>query len=167
MLKMLAGLSMMALAAPAFGQKVYDANNTVIGPLVGTAGSGFSRAGPGLAILQLNGANHLLLVSALGVQRGFREIYWELMNCQGRAFLSYGASDILPLAHFDGQTIWAVDTRFPGTYPVKSHRPGPMACAAPPGASCPCLNFTPAATVQDIAPAVPTTVRFIGPISVR
>src|ERR1700759_2707122 len=110
MLKILAGVSVIALVAPTFAQKVYDNNNTVIGPLVSTAGPVVSGPGPGLAMTQLNGAYHFLLVSALGVHGGNRPMYYQLANCQGTPFLSYNPSyDILPLAYFDSQTIWAID----------------------------------------------------------
>jgi hypothetical protein len=133
MLKILAGVSVIALVAPTFAQKVYDNNNTVIGPLVSTAGPVVSGPGPGLAITQLNA------------------------NCQGTPFLSYNPSyDILPLAYFDSQTIWAIDVSQVGIYSMKSAKLNQT-----------CHTYPSASTVQNVAPAVSTTVRFSGPISVR
>ena len=50
MLKILVGVSMIALAVPAFAQKVYDNNNTLIGPLVITGGPVVSGPGPERAL---------------------------------------------------------------------------------------------------------------------
>jgi hypothetical protein len=155
MLKILAGVSMIALVAPAFSQKVYDNNNAMIGPLVSTAGPVVSGPGLGLAITKLNGEYHFLLVSALGVHSGNRIMYYQPVNCQGSPFLSYNPSnDILPLAFFDSQTIWAIDARQAGNYSMKSAKVNQT-----------CHTFS--STILNIAPAVPTTVRFLGPLSVR
>jgi hypothetical protein len=152
MLKLLAWISLIALAAPAFAQNVYDSNNRLVGPLAGTINNT-----TGLAVTKLNTEYHFLPVAAQDVFSDNRPRHYQIAGCQGQFFLSYNpANDILPLAFFDQQTIWAIDTRHAGNLSMKSYKSGQW-----------CFNYPPATTVYNIAPAVYTPVRFRAPLSVR
>jgi hypothetical protein len=56
MLKLLAGISMIALAVPAVAQNIYDSNNTMVGPLVSLVNT------TGTAVTKLNNELHFLSV---------------------------------------------------------------------------------------------------------
>jgi hypothetical protein len=153
MLKLLAGISMIALAVPAVAQNIYDSNNTLVGPLASTINT------TGIAITKLNNELHFLLVAAQGVVFGSnRTMYYQIANCQGNPFfLSYNPSnELLPFAFFDRQTIWAIDTRHAGNYSMKSYMTNQF-----------CFNYGTAPIIHNIAPAVYTPVTFSAPLSVR
>jgi hypothetical protein len=112
----------------------------------------------GLVVTKLNGNYHFLMVAASGVvNRDLqRPLFFEHSGCQGRPYLPYDPSThILPLALFDGRTLWAIDTRGAGNYTMQSWR-----------TSRGCINIGQLSNVA-AAPAVSTTMMFSGPLSLR
>ena len=152
MLKLMAVVSIMLSAASAFAQNVYDSTNTMVGPLVGTWGA----SSAGLVVTKLNSNYHFLMVAALGVISRNQPIFDELSGCLGRPYLPYNPStEILPLALFDGHTLWAIDTHGAGNYSLKS-------CRTNQG----CVTYGHLISLA-AAPAVSTTMMFSGPLTLR
>jgi hypothetical protein len=186
MLKILAGASMLALAAlpvQAHVANVYDANGQLVGPLVGFEVGDWTQENPsfantfgpeigtlafsGLVIVNLPPYGlHLVKVSRQGIvteQVSFYFTGFSSTNCSspgGLDFLPYiNSFDLLPHARFDGQTLWAVDTRQGANFGVGSRFDelnGAGTCTALPGNSS-----------AFVAPAHPVTVNFSPPFSVK
>jgi hypothetical protein len=152
MLNIPAVVSIMLCATSEIAQNVYDSTNTMVGPLVGTLGG----SNTGLVVTKLNSNYHLLTVTASGLVTRNWPIYYELSSCLGASYLPYNPStDILPLALFDGHTLWAIDARGAANYSMKSYR-----------TSQGCINYSHLVNLR-AAPATATTMMFTGPLSVR